>query len=94
MRSWRFFKCVLSMVFVVSEWVAGNIAPAHAQADEVLTLNARTRTRVELDTDRWHSIETPLKWVPKETCIVVCDMWDDHWCKQSAARVGEMAPRR
>lgn len=30
---------------------------------------------------------------PRETAIVVCDMWDDHWCKASAKRVAEMAPR-
>ncbi len=30
-------------------------------------------------------------WDPKSTAFVVCDMWDDHWCKGAAARVGELA---
>jgi nicotinamidase-related amidase len=29
-------------------------------------------------------------WDPKRTAIIVCDMWDDHWCKSAAARVGEL----
>lgn len=34
-----------------------------------------------------------VEWNPKETAVIVCDMWDDHWCSSSAARVAEMAPR-
>ena len=28
---------------------------------------------------------------PKKTAIIVCDMWDQHWCKSAEARVGELA---
>lgn len=28
---------------------------------------------------------------PKKTAIVICDMWDDHWCKNAATRCGELA---
>jgi nicotinamidase-related amidase len=28
---------------------------------------------------------------PKKTAIVVCDMWDDHWCKNAAKRCAELA---
>lgn len=31
------------------------------------------------------------QWDPRETAILVCDMWDDHWCRSAARRVGEMA---
>lgn len=34
-----------------------------------------------------------VEWNPKETAVIVCDMWDDHWCSSAAARVAEMAPR-
>jgi nicotinamidase-related amidase len=30
---------------------------------------------------------------PKKTAIVVCDMWDDHWCRKAAERCGELAKR-
>ncbi|MDR0835551.1 MAG: cysteine hydrolase, partial [Tannerella sp.] len=31
-------------------------------------------------------------WKPTETAIIICDMWDKHWCNDATARVGEIAP--
>lgn len=28
-----------------------------------------------------------------KTSVIVCDMWDRHWCRSASARVAEMAPR-
>jgi len=36
-------------------------------------------------------VEVKADWDPKKTAIIVCDMWDDHWCKSASARVGELA---
>lgn len=30
-------------------------------------------------------------WDGFKTAIIVCDMWDHHWCKSAEARVGELA---
>jgi alpha-L-fucosidase len=35
---------------------------------------------------------TSEQWKPAETAIIVCDMWDRHWCDSATARVAEMAP--
>jgi nicotinamidase-related amidase/type 1 glutamine amidotransferase len=32
------------------------------------------------------------EWNPNETAIIICDMWDKHWCKGASERVAEMAP--
>ncbi len=32
------------------------------------------------------------EWNPSQTAIIICDMWDTHWCKSAADRVAEMAP--
>lgn len=32
-------------------------------------------------------------WDPARTAVILCDMWDDHYCRNAAARVAEMAPR-
>ena len=37
--------------------------------------------------------ETRESWNPKQTAVIVCDMWDLHHCKNAVTRVGEMAPR-
>lgn len=36
---------------------------------------------------------TNAKWKAEKTALIICDMWDDHWCKSAARRVGELAPR-
>jgi Isochorismatase family len=35
--------------------------------------------------------ETKASWNPKKTALIICDMWDDHWCKSAARRVAELA---
>jgi nicotinamidase-related amidase len=30
-------------------------------------------------------------WDPRRTALIICDMWDDHWCKGAARRVAELA---
>ena len=32
-----------------------------------------------------------VSWEPKKTAFIICDMWDDHWCRGAARRVGELA---
>jgi formylglycine-generating enzyme required for sulfatase activity/nicotinamidase-related amidase len=34
---------------------------------------------------------SPAKWDVAKTAILVCDMWDKHWCKGATRRVAEMA---
>jgi hypothetical protein len=40
---------------------------------------------------RSHAGVTIEQWDPTETAIVICDMWDKHWCSYATARVAEMA---
>ena len=54
--------------------------PGSAIDSEPLRLNLRRGEQV-----------TPVAWAPEKTAIIVCDMWDQHWCKSAARRVGEMA---
>ncbi|HLN56771.1 MAG TPA: isochorismatase family protein [Bacteroidales bacterium] len=32
------------------------------------------------------------QWKPEQTAIIICDMWNEHWCKGATRRVAEMAP--
>ncbi|MGN6491467.1 MAG: ThuA domain-containing protein [Agriterribacter sp.] len=32
------------------------------------------------------------QWQPSQTAIIICDMWDRHWCSGATRRVAEMAP--
>lgn len=33
------------------------------------------------------------QWLPSNTAVIVCDMWDLHHCRNAVIREGEMAPR-
>jgi nicotinamidase-related amidase len=56
--------------------------------ERTLELNLRSRTKTA---DGFAVTERKVNWGPKKTAVIVCDMWDDHWCKSAARRVGEMA---
>lgn len=59
-------------------------------------LEIAARSQVLDSDDRDHGyiekVET-LHWNSAKTAIVVCDMWDKHWCDSATQRVAEMAPR-
>lgn len=58
-------------------------------ADSSITMHLRQQV-VDLHGKTQTSSRTA-QWNPRETAILVCDMWDDHWCRSAARRVGEMA---
>lgn len=41
----------------------------------------------------WRPVEQRVSWAPPQTAAVICDMWDNHWCKGATKRVAELAPR-
>ncbi len=58
-----------------------------------LILEARSREPVGDGTARFRVVQKKLEWEPRQTTIIICDMWDQHWCKGATSRVGELAPR-
>jgi nicotinamidase-related amidase/type 1 glutamine amidotransferase len=38
-------------------------------------------------------VEQVLNWEGTKTAVVICDMWDRHWCRGATERVAAMAPR-
>ena len=56
---------------------------------ENLKLNLRSQSKNVADPQE--NIKR-LIWESGKTALIVCDMWDDHWCKSASRRVGEMAP--
>src|SRR5436190_22953438 len=59
-------------------------------AEGALELNLRSRAKAA-GRDRFAVAERKVAWEPKKTALIICDMWDDHWCKSAARRVAEMA---
>ena len=76
-------------------------APASAQEkDEPVTNRPKLAGTLRLMLRQRHEeagkvkvTEASIDWKASETAIIICDMWDDHYCKLAAQRVGVMAPK-
>jgi nicotinamidase-related amidase len=59
---------------------------------QTLNLNLRSHKETEAGGDVWEVVQRKEKWDPKQTAIIVTDMWDRHWCESASDRVAELAP--
>lgn len=86
---------ILSLAIVAALGALPN-APSAAEpaaAPPKLSLSLRSRVPDPTAKDKCLLREQPVDWNPAETAIIVCDMWDKHWCPTATDRVGELAPR-
>jgi nicotinamidase-related amidase len=56
-------------------------------------LKLTQRYRAATKNGKIETLSRQVAWNPKETAIIVCDMWDQHHCPNAVKRVQEMAPR-
>src|SRR5713226_7367137 len=54
-------------------------------------LPLRTRVEVFKGSGIWQEVHFDKDFPVAETAIVICDMWDNHWCKGAAQRVEVLA---
>jgi putative heme-binding domain-containing protein len=66
---------------------------ALATAAESLKLNTRQRVESAPKSGDWRIEQKQVEWNPQKTALIICDMWNEHWCKGATERVAEMAPR-
>jgi nicotinamidase-related amidase len=64
---------------------------ASEQPDAALHFQARHRTTPPGAGDAGIVVES-VDLDPHQTALVICDMWDRHWCAAATRRVAEMAP--
>tara|TARA_B100000941_G_scaffold65815_1_gene43807 strand:+ start:134 stop:1711 length:1578 start_codon:yes stop_codon:yes gene_type:complete len=53
----------------------------------------RLRKEVEDGPGQFRTVESRERWKPRETAVIVCDMWDLHHCKNAVVRATQLAPR-
>jgi type 1 glutamine amidotransferase/nicotinamidase-related amidase len=71
---------------------AAAVAVGVAQADDGTQLTLIGRQRIKQEDGSYRVELKPLHWDAGQTAIVICDMWDGHYCRASESRVAEMAP--
>ena len=57
-----------------------------------MKISIQHRVPSELDPGAYIIANEIQEWNPGETAIIICDMWNEHWCKGATRRVAEMAP--
>lgn len=82
------YVVVLSIILL-----AGVIFYAMANDETVLKFDARTRERVADADGNYKAIHSATEWNAKQTVVIICDMWDKHWCNGATQRVGGMVPK-
>lgn len=97
----RYFFCVMMALFLwitlgrtaaTDEPAATRVANRPAVPGK-LALHLRDRKETAAGSGRWAARERTVEWDAAKTAIIVCDMWDNHYCQSSAQRVGVMVPK-
>src|SRR5436190_8889798 len=70
-------RLVFAFVVLSVSWCLG---------DQTLRMSGRWRDSEEI-------FEKRMEWEAGKTAVIICDMWDQHWCAGATRRCGEIAPR-
>ncbi|HCO96509.1 MAG TPA: hypothetical protein DIU00_21655, partial [Phycisphaerales bacterium] len=85
-RRFRILTAVCIVFASISSVVYG------MSSDKPLVLVTRSRSPLADDPSRFRVVQNKIQWNPKQTAIIICDMWNEHWCKGATRRVAELAP--
>jgi len=66
-------------------------ALAVSPPDSALRLPLRSRVEVFKGSGQWEAVTVNRDFDPSKTALVICDMWDHHWCSGAEERVGALA---
>lgn len=62
-------------------------------ADDATTFRVHKQSRTPNAAGDYKPATVAESWQPRETCVIVCDMWDAHHCLNAVRRGEALAPR-
>jgi len=68
-------------------------AAPNASAEKNLTLKLRSRVEPFKGSGVWREVKFKERFPLHSTAIVICDMWDKHWCSGATTRVEMLAQK-
>ncbi|MHC4560067.1 MAG: ThuA domain-containing protein [Planctomycetota bacterium] len=93
----RRFKTLIVTFIVFAGLLICQAAVVRAEdvdsSQEKLILVTRSRSPLSDDESRFRVAQKKIELNPSQTAVIICDMWDQHWCKGATSRVAELAPR-
>ncbi len=69
------------------------LAESPAKVDTVLKPTLRTRVETFKGSGAWDEATLKKEFLGPETAIILCDVWDKHWCNSATERCGELAKK-
>src|SRR5687767_11115483 len=82
-----------SLALLVAMFGIALTAAAEAADPRPFELTLRSRSEVAPKAGVYEVVERPAQWDPKQTAVIVIDVWDKHWCQGANRRVAEMVGR-
>lgn len=89
----RFLLPALITALVAARFGISLGADSSSSPEGVLHFQARHRVEDHQGSGDFHVVNDSISIDPHQTALVICDMWDRHWCKSATGRVAELAPR-
>jgi nicotinamidase-related amidase len=66
------------------------LALAATSWGQPLELNLRSRVEAFKGSGQWSAVEFEYVLPSQRAALIICDMWDKHWCQGANMRVGEL----
>ena len=58
-----------------------------------VTTRVQTKARDKNQRTVWETVESEERLDPAQTALLLCDVWDNHWCRGAVERLETMVPR-
>jgi nicotinamidase-related amidase len=81
------------MLVAVTLAFAGGSTPAAKEGALKLNMRSQALAQDAGGHNLWQATTTPQTWKAAETALIVCDVWDKHWCRGANERLAAMLPR-
>ncbi len=87
---WRSSPLAVALACLIGNAAAGEET---MKKPEVFRLSLRTRAEEPKGSGQWKEAVTAKELVPSETALLLCDVWDVHWCQGANERLAKLLPR-
>ena len=85
------FKSRISFLFLL-QFIVLSISAQTKFAPQTFRISMQKRIASDSMKGEMYVANDIQDWNSTETAIIICDMWDKHWCKGATDRVAELAP--
>ena len=86
-------SCLLPIVSACCVFCSGLVAAAAQPEASGLLLHMQGRVEKSPGSGQFEVVSKTVRWEPRKTAVIICDMWARHWCDGACKRGAEMASR-